>query len=138
MARYRISGSPDELAEIDAALKQVIEPGAFWLTPDERMAARLGLHELIVNVTRHAYLDCEGAIYVEVYVTPDAVAINVVDDGAPWAASLNRGLPAPLATSGYGIPIILAAYDDARYCRSAKRNHWSLRLYRSRRDAVRA
>ncbi len=136
MARYRISTRLDEVAEIDTALRQIIEPGAFWLSADERMAARLGLHELLVNVARHAYLNGEGDIDVEIYVTPDAVAVNVVDGGVPWAGSLNRELPTRPSTSGYGIPIILAAYDDARYCRSANRNHWSLRLYRSRRDGV--
>ena len=138
MARFRISGRPSEVAAIDAALAELIELHAGWLNSDERMAARLGLHELLINVTRHAYLGSGGVIDVEVFVTAESLAINVADSGRPCAASLSGELPERPSTSGYGIPIILATYDDARYCRSARRNHWALRLYRYPRADARA
>lgn len=137
MSQFRISGHPDELAAVDIALADLIEPSADWLTADERMAARLGLHELLVNVTRHAYPGCEGEIDIVVAVTLDSLAINVLDGGVAWAASLQREFPDQPATSGYGIPIILAAYDDVRYCRSVNHNHWALRIYRRRRARFR-
>lgn len=115
-------------ADLDWRFSNLLATSALWLEEDHAFRARLGLHELLVNIRQHAYEGNPGPIRVGIEVAPDSVVISVFDWGRPLGAFERRVLPATSDEGGYGMGIIDRVFSDVAYCRNTGRNEWTLIL----------
>jgi anti-sigma regulatory factor (Ser/Thr protein kinase) len=122
-------GTSFDLPNTDILLTDLLDSGASWLESDGLHRARLGLHELLVNIREHAYECGRGPIDVGMTVTPIGLTITVTD----WGRRLDDfdvpQLP-HLSEGGYGLVIIGGCFDDVAYHRGTGHNLWTLRLHR--------
>lgn len=129
MSTHRISmGTVGEVERIDDVLDNLLRTKAPNCDERSRMRIRLGVHELLVNILRHAYGARPGIVDVEFLVSPDHQQICVRDRGRPFTGALDPDLPLTPATEGYGLPIISRVFDQIRYERADGHNHWTLTL----------
>lgn len=127
MSTHRIfTGTVDEIECLDHVLENLLCSEAHQYDERSRLRIRLGFHELLVNILRHAYGACLGTIDVEFDVGAEKVSIGVSDRGRPYPGTLDVDLPSAPATSGYGLPIIGAVFDQVAYERVDNRNQWTL------------
>lgn len=97
-----------------------------WIGDDRRRELRLAVHELIVNVFRHAYRADAGSIDIAATASDVAITVRIADDGDAFAQPPRAPVP---GEGGYGMLIIERAFDDVAYRRSGARNHWVLCAY---------
>jgi anti-sigma regulatory factor (Ser/Thr protein kinase) len=100
-----------------------------WLSEDSAYLARLGLHELLVNIRNHAYGGGNGAIEVSATATEEGLTVSLTDWGVQMADVQPQPLPHSSDSGGYGLGIIDRAYSEVIYRRVMGRNQWVLRLY---------
>lgn len=123
-----VSNSLDELPRITAAVEELGDREE-W-PPDLAFKVNLVLDELVVNVCSHAY-DGDGGHEFEINVDskPDALSIEVIDDGRPFDPLSDApppNLDAPLAerdVGGLGLHLVQTMMDDMKYQRKDGRNH---------------
>ena len=129
MSTHRIfTGAVRELERLDGVLDHLLSSQAPQCDERRRLRIRLGVHELLVNILRHAYCARPGIVDVEFVVGPDHLQICVRDQGGPFTGDLDTDLPVALATAGYGLPIISKVFDQINYKRADGSNHWTLTL----------
>jgi anti-sigma regulatory factor (Ser/Thr protein kinase) len=121
-------GDGVDFTESDNLLSRLLHD-AGWTGTDEIGRARLGLHELLVNIRNHAYGGEPGAIDVGMTATGTGLTITVTD----WGRRLGQ-VDAPelphLSEGGYGLTIIDGCFDDVTYRRRIAHNKWTLCLHR--------
>ncbi len=102
----------------------------FQRLPDEtRTKLLLGLHELLVNITVHAYAGETGYIDIALTQVGDTLTI-VVSDAAMVDFQQPTTIPEPDAESlpehGMGLFIIHQTFDTVTYERLVQGNRWHL------------
>jgi anti-sigma regulatory factor (Ser/Thr protein kinase) len=118
-----------DFSQMDSRLVRLLQRSATWLEGDDAHRARLGLHELLVNIRRHAYRDEQGPISVAMTASPAGLTVLVTDWGTTLPADLDRPAPRLSGQGGYGLGIIDQAYGDVEYRRACGRNEWVLSVH---------
>lgn len=117
-----------DFSGLDARMIGLLERSAEWLRGDDAHRARLGLHELLVNIRRHAYRGEGGPISVAMTASATGLTVLVTDWGGILPAPTRR--PVGLsATGGYGLGIIEQAFSGVEYRRACGRNEWVLSVH---------
>jgi len=123
-----ITGDTFDFAATDARLAELLT-GADWLGAEGAYLARVGVHELLVNIRTHAYGSGPGDIELGATVTPEGVTVTVTD----WGAELPDVQPEPLSdpseSGGYGLAIMDRAFSEVIYRRAMGRNLWTLMVH---------
>ena len=103
--------------------------------PSLRSDVRLVLEELLVNTVEHGYPDGRaGQIRFLLHPGPDAIAIELIDDGIAFdpSQSADPNLPGDLADreqiGGLGIHLARTVTSEMRYTRNTQGNHLLLRF----------
>jgi anti-sigma regulatory factor (Ser/Thr protein kinase) len=122
---YLIDGGVD-FSYLDGRLTALLSRSAPWLTGDDARRARLGLHELLVNIRRHAYGGAIGPISVGMTASDGGVTVMVTDWGSGLPEVQRRVLPVTSEQGGYGLGIIDRVFSEVDYRRASGRNEWVL------------
>jgi serine/threonine-protein kinase RsbW len=125
----RVPVGPSSLEEVHAALTQLLERAG--VDDLDQMLLDTALAEIAGNVLQHG--TGATAISFTGAVSAERVVIELVDDGERVDVDLDelRGaLDDPLAESGRGLAMALAAVDELRYERTSVGNRWELIRYR--------
>jgi serine/threonine-protein kinase RsbW len=117
-----------DFSDTDAFFSRLLA-GTDWLGPEGAYVTRLGLHELLVNIRRHAYRGGAGAIDISATATSSRVTVIVEDAGCALPDLPRRPLRGAVAHGGYGLRIIDQAFDEVTYERLWGRNRWTLRVF---------
>lgn len=113
----------------DARLAALLVHSAPWLGGDDARRARLGLHELLVNIRRHSYNGASGPIGISMTASETGVTVLVTDWGVRLPDVQRRVLPTVSETGGYGLGIIDRVFSEVDYQRASGRNEWVLAVY---------
>lgn len=125
---YLIDGGLD-FSYLDERLTALLSRSAPWLDGDDARRARLGLHELLVNIRRHAYNGAIGPISVGMTASPGGVTVMVTDWGSGLPEVQRRVLPTVSDHGGYGLGIIDRVFSEVEYRRASGRNEWVLAVH---------
>ncbi|MBA4247302.1 MAG: hypothetical protein C0444_03290 [Microbacterium sp.] len=125
---YLIDGGLD-FSYLDERLTTLLSRSAPWLNGDDARRARLGLHELLVNIRRHAYNGAIGPISVGMTASPGGVTVMVTDWGSGLPEVQRRVLPTMSDQGGYGLGIIDRVFSEVEYRRASGRNEWVLAVH---------
>lgn len=125
---YLIDGGLD-FSYLDERLTGLLSRSAPWLNGDDARRARLGLHELLVNIRRHAYNGAIGPISVGMTASPGGVTVMVTDWGSSLPDVQRRVLPTMSEQGGYGLGIIDRVFSEVEYRRASGRNEWVLAVH---------
>ncbi len=105
--------------------------------PDIEFQVDLVLEELVLNVVNHGSLGGEGEINIELVSDPEAVVIQIIDDGRPFDPLTDAPEPdtesgiEDRAVGGLGIHLVRTMMDDVTYRREENKNHMRLVKRRS-------
>ena len=105
--------------------------------PDIEFQVDLVLEELVLNVVNYGSRGGEGEINIELVSDPEAVIIQIIDDGRPFDPLTDA--PAPdtesgiedRAVGGLGIHLVRTMMDDVTYRREENKNYMRLVKRRS-------
>lgn len=125
---YLVDGGVD-FSHLDERLTALLTLSAPWLAGDDARRARLGLHELLVNIRRHAYSGADGPISVGMTTSNSSVTVLVADWGTQLPEVERRTLPTVSDAGGYGLEIIERVFSEVNYRRDAGRNEWILAVH---------
>lgn len=125
---FLVDGGVD-FSYLDDRLTGLLSRSAPWLDGDHARRARLGLHELLVNIRQHAYGGSSGPISVGMTASPVGVTMLVTDWGARLPEVQRRILPETSDNGGYGLGIIDRVFSEVDYRRAAGRNEWVLAVH---------
>jgi anti-sigma regulatory factor (Ser/Thr protein kinase) len=127
MTTQDYTGHGSDFADVDALFAGLLAELP-WLGAEDAHLARMGLHELQVNIRTLAFHGDPGDIDVCATVTPHAVTVILEDagDDIDPASDLT-----PRHTGGgtHGIPILDQAFDQVTYLHGLGRNRWILRRF---------
>lgn len=124
-------GSDVDFSGIDERTGVLIERSAPWLAGEDAHRVRLGLHELLVNIRRHAYRGRVGPISVSMTASAGGFTVLVMDWGCRLPDVARKAMPRVPAEGGYGLEIIHGVFDDVHYQRASGRNEWVLAVHAS-------
>ena len=118
--------SYEELPELVAAVEELGERDG-W-SGDLTFRISLVIDELAQNVVDYSYEDQSGDVEVEVTSGPEAITIEIVDEGRPFDPLTQA--PEPDLTSpiedrpigGLGVHFTKTLMDDVEYCRESGKN----------------
>jgi anti-sigma regulatory factor (Ser/Thr protein kinase) len=129
--RFTFESDPARYEVLAQLLRSVINPGATWV--DEPLFRRLHLavHELLVNITRHAYGRRNGVVEMHVSMRENSVLVSIFDRGREYCGGLDFDLPEEPTTGGYGLVLIDALANNLRYRHIGGENHWQLEFVRT-------
>lgn len=105
--------------------------------PDIEFQVDLVLEELVLNVVNHGSRGGEGEINIELVSDPEAVVIQLIDDGRPFDPLTDAPEPdtesgiEDRAVGGLGIHLVRTMMDDVTYRREENKNHMRLVKRRS-------
>ncbi len=105
--------------------------------PDIEFQVDLVLEELVLNVVNHGSRGGEGEINIELVSDPEAVIIDIIDDGRPFDPLTDAPEPdtesgiEDRAVGGLGIHLVRTMMDDVTYRREENKNHMRLVKRRS-------
>lgn len=121
----------DELAGLQAEVAQF---GAANDWPaDWEFQVELAIEELVVNIVNYGFKDGgDGRIELVLNSAPDALTIDIVDNGRPFdpfseapPPDLDSGVE-DRPIGGLGVHFVKTMMDDVRYAREAQSNHVTL------------
>lgn len=95
----------------------------------------LAVHEVAVNIVRHAYEGRPGWIHVRYHLDSGDLVVSLMDVGR--AFDPGDAVDPDLRTAnegGYGLFLVRQLVDRLTYSRAAETNHWQLRVGRSGRS----
>ena len=105
--------------------------------PDIEFQVDLVLEELVLNFVNHGSRGGEGEINIELVSDPEAVIIQITDDGRPFDPLTDAPEPdtesgiEDRAVGGLGIHLVRTMMDDVTYRREENKNHMRLVKRRS-------
>ena len=105
--------------------------------PDIEFQVDLVLEELVLNVVNYGSRGGEGEINIELVSDPEAVIIQIIDDGRPFDPLTDAPEPdtesgiEDRAVGGLGIHLVRTMMDDVTYRREENKNHMRLVKRRS-------
>lgn len=115
--------------EATSHFTQQLEDWMSFLAMDVRTPVVLAVHELLVNIVRHAYAGQTGEITTAIETTPKALRIRI-RDFAPNGFVMPDQVAAPdlvdLPEGGMGLYIIQQAFDRVNYQHLTDGNLWQL------------
>ena len=123
-----IVGNGLDFSDTDVRFADLLGTTARWLSEAGAHRARLGLHELLVNIRDHAYSGGPGPIDVGMTVTKAGLTVSVTDWGRALGDVDVPETPAVSEWGGYGLSIIEGAFDEVEYRRGIGRNQWTLTM----------
>ena len=118
--------SHDDLPELVAAVEMLGERDG-W-SGELTFRVSLVIDELAQNVIDYAYEDGAGDVEVEVTSEPEAVTIEIIDEGRPFdplTQAPEPDLMSPIEDrpiGGLGVHFTKTLMDDVEYCRESGRN----------------
>lgn len=108
---------------------QQLDEWMSFLAMDVRTPVVLAVHELLVNIVRHAYAGQAGEITTAIETTANMMRIRI-RDFAPNGFDMPEQVAAPdlvdLPEGGMGLYIIQQAFDHVDYQHLADGNVWQL------------
>lgn len=121
-----VRSSYEALPELVAAVEELGERDGWSV--DLAFKISLVIDELAQNVVDYAYEDGTGDVEVEVTSEPEAVTIEIIDEGRPFDPLTDA--PEPDLTSpiedrpvgGLGVHFTKTLMDDVSYCRESGKN----------------
>ena len=128
----------EDLPELVAAVEELGERDG-W--PGElTFRISLVIDELAQNVVDYSYEDQPGDVEVEVTSEPEAIIIEIIDQGRPFDPLTEA--PEPDLTSpiedrpigGLGVHFTKTLMDDVKYCRDSGKNRLKIVTRRGRAD----
>lgn len=125
---YLIDDSVD-FSRVDERTSLLIERSLPWLGGDDSHRVRLGLHELLVNIRRHAYRGEVGPISVSMTTSAGGLCVMVTDWGCGLPDLPDGATPRVSEVGGYGLAIIHRVFDEVDYRRAWGRNEWVLTVH---------
>ena len=129
--------SPDHI-RLFADVSRMAELGE-WLRarcgvygiPEQRTGSlELAVHEVAVNIIRHAYVETnDGWIDVHLAIDDRGLVVVLEDVGEPYdpRSSVEPDLSVP-HEGGYGLYLVRELVDHVEYQRTSIGNRWELRL----------
>lgn len=95
----------------------------------------LAVHEIAVNIVRHAYEGRPGWIHARFLLDHDDLVVTLSDGGRSFspADAVDPDLH-QASEGGYGLFLVRQLVDRLSYTRAGGRNQWQLRIGRSGRD----
>jgi anti-sigma regulatory factor (Ser/Thr protein kinase) len=130
--RFWLKSDPARYDVLPRLVQSVLRPSGNWVDDDVLERCYLAVHELLVNVTMHAYRGRTGLIDLHISIGPRVLFVSVHDEGLPFDGDLDRRFPAEPSLAGYGLPLVRTLADDVRYTRRGAENHWHLEFLRQR------
>ena len=118
--------SYDHLPELVAAVEMLGERDG-W-SGELTFRVSLVIDELAQNVVDYAYQDGAGDVEVEVTSEPEAVTIEIIDEGRPFdplTQAPDPDLTSPIEDrpiGGLGVHFTKTLMDDVEYCRESGKN----------------
>jgi glycosyltransferase involved in cell wall biosynthesis/anti-sigma regulatory factor (Ser/Thr protein kinase) len=92
-----------------------------------RMEVAIAAAEISSNIVDHAGRGRDLKVLMQLWVLPDEVRIEFVDDGLPADVDLALlQMPDVMAENGRGLAIARASLRDLSYHRDSAGNHWTL------------
>ena len=128
--RFWLKSDPARYDVLPRLVQSVLRPSGNWVEDEVLDRCHLAVHELLVNVTRHAYRGRTGLIDLQISIGPRSLLVSVYDEGMPFDGDLDREFPAEPSVAGYGLPLVRSLADDVRYARTGVENHWQLEFLR--------
>jgi anti-sigma regulatory factor (Ser/Thr protein kinase) len=113
-----------DFSGLDRQFTELIRTSAPWLVGDHALRAKLGLHELLVNIRRHAYDGKSGVINVGMTASRHGVTVMITDWGRELPDLQRRILPTISEDGGYGLGIIDRVFSEVDYRRTNDHNVW--------------
>jgi PAS domain S-box-containing protein len=125
--RFACPATLDHLHQVTDTVRQA---GASY-DSDFAYELELAVSELATNVIQHAYQNAEGELRVVISLAPDAVEIELYDDGISFdPAAVPAPDPDQLNEGGYGLIIAHQVVDELTYLpASPKGNCWRMVKY---------
>ncbi len=126
----KIASRLDNLDQIPCVVEDLGRAEA-W-SPELTFRVNFALEELGLNIIQHSGVDDLSEIELTVTSAPDAVTIEITDDGQPFNPLEDAPVPdvsAPLEdrpVGGLGVFLVRSMMDDLRYQRELGRNHLTL------------
>jgi len=131
---FELANRVEEIGRLAEAIDAFSEREG--LPPGHAYALNLSLDELITNLVSYGYADqAEHRIRVAVHLEPDAVVVEMVDDGEPFNPFTEAPEPDIAATvedraiGGLGVFLVRELMDEVAYRRDENRNHLRLLKY---------
>ena len=95
----------------------------------------LAVHEVAVNIVRHAYDGNAGWIHIRFLLDHDDLVVTLSDAGRAFRPADAADPDLRQANEGgYGLFLVRQLVDRLTYTRLADRNHWQLRVGRGGRN----
>jgi anti-sigma regulatory factor (Ser/Thr protein kinase) len=131
---YELANRVEEIAQLAAAIDAFSEREG--IPPGHAYALNLALDELITNLVNYGYADdAEHRIEVTIRLEPDAIVVDMVDDGQPFNPFTEAPEPDTAATiedraiGGLGVFLVRELMDTVEYRRDGDRNRVRLRKH---------
>jgi anti-sigma regulatory factor (Ser/Thr protein kinase) len=131
---FEFANRIEEIARLAEAVDAFSEREG--IPPGHVYALNLSLDELITNLVSYGYADdAEHRIQVAVHLEPDAVVVDMVDDGQPFNPFTEAPEPDIAATvedravGGLGVFLVRELMDAVEYHRDGERNRVRLRKH---------
>lgn len=100
-------------------------------------ALELAVHEIGVNIVRHAYDSQGGWLSIAYRIEGDDLVVTLTDAGRPFEPEdAVEPDPDQPTEGGYGLFLVAQLVDDLTYTRTRDRNRWELRVGRTGRRAA--
>ena len=131
-ARFDVACDRDEVARLAAAVDEFAEREE-W-PPALAFKANLAIEEFVLNVITHGSHRGLDAISVNIDSAPDAVSIEIIDNGTAFDPLNDAPEPdldsdvSERAVGGLGIHMVLEMIDDVTYARTNGQNRLKMRL----------
>ena len=127
---FKVETKLDELERIFAAVEDI--GGQESWPPDLVFRVKLVLEEMGLNIINYGHDGGVHEIEFTVISEPDAVTIEILDDGRPFDPLSDAVVPdvtAPMGDrpiGGLGVHLVRTMMDELRYQRVRGRNHLTL------------
>ena len=116
----------NELSELATARDELDRLAAEWQIPDDALVKlQVALDEIASNVINYAWQDgTDHEVCIRIAAQPDAVTLEIIDDGAPFDPShYPDPLGRPTRPGGLGIMMVRKLVDEVAYHRRDGSNH---------------
>lgn len=124
----RLTQTIEATAEALTQLTPFLENIASDVRDDVRSEMLLAIHELCLNIVRHAYKGIPGQIYLEATHDGDWFEFNITDHAPNSYTEKSITIPDPLSLpeGGWGMMILHRVMDEVNYQRIDGKNIWRL------------